>query len=301
MTMTSTQIRDLLLPGLNTVFGDYADAPDEWTEIFARNSSKLAYERDVEMRMLPLASLRTEGGATNYADMAEHAVYVYRHVQPAIGFVITRNAIRDNQYKSQFNPGVKALRRSMKQTKETYGAAVLNNAQDTTGTYYGGDGVSLLSTAHPIYNGTYANTPVVQAQLSETSLNDGYVSVGNFRDAAGLRTPMHMHKLVIGLPNAWVADRLLNTALRVGTADNDTNAVRSVSALPKGYVVNRYLTNTNAWYALTDCDNGLKYFQRDPLETDIFVDFDTDNLKVKATERWAFGWSNARGIYGSMP
>ena len=301
MTTTTAQIRDLLLPGLHEVFGNYADHPDEWSEIFERNTSRLAYEREVEMRMTPLASLRTEGGGTSFSDLAEWAVYVYRHIQPALGFVITRNAIRDNQYTSQFNPGVKALRRSMKQTKETYGAAVLNNATDTTGAYYGGDGVPLLSAAHPIYSGTTANTPIVQAQLSESALNDGYVAVGNFRDAAGLRSPMLLRKLVVGLQNVWVAERLLKTTLRVGTEDNDINAIRSVAALPEGYVVNHYLTNTNAWFGLTDCDNGLKYFQRDPLETDIFVDFDTDNLKVKATERWSFGWSNFRGIYGCLP
>lgn len=301
MTTTTAQIRDLLLPGLHDVFGDYPNHPDEWTQIFERNSSELAYEREVEMRMLPLASIRSEGAATAYADMAEHAVYVYRHIQPALGFVITRNALRDNQYKSQFNPGVKALRRSMLQTKETYGAAVLNNAQDTTGVYYGGDGVALLSTAHPIFNGTVGNTPTVQAQLSETALNDAYVGVGNFRDAAGMRTPMKLRKLVTGLQNAWVAERLLQSTLRVGTADNDINVIKSSGAIPEGVVINHYLTNTSAWYVLTDCDNGLKYFQRDPLESDIIVDFDTDNLKVKATERWSFGWSNWRAIWGCMP
>jgi hypothetical protein len=301
MSVNTSAIRDLLLPGLNAVFGQYADHPDEWTEVFERNTSDKGYERDVEMRMLPLAQLRTEGGATSFSDMAEHAVFVYRHIQPALGFVITRNALRDNQYKQQFNPGVKALRRSMKQTKETYGAAVLNNAQDTTGVYYGGDGVALLSTAHPIYNGTYANTSVVQAQLSETALNDAYVSVGSFKDAGGLKVPMMPRKLITTMQNASVAKRLLGTQLRVGTADNDINWVKNDAVLPEGVRINHYLTNVGAWFVITDAENGLKYFQRDPLESDIFTDFDTDNLKVKATERWSFGWSNARAIYGCLP
>jgi hypothetical protein len=302
MTMSTVQIRDLLLPGLHDVFGDYPDHPDEWSEIFERNTSKLAFEREVEMRMMPLASLRAEGAATTYADMAEHAVYVYRHIQPAIGFVITRNAIRDNQYASLFNPGKASLKSSMRQTKETYGAAVLNLAQDTTGAYYGGDGAPLLSTAHPIYNGTVANTAVVQAQLSETALNDAYVTMGNFKQASGLKVPTKPRKLIVALQNGWVAERLLHTTGRVGTADNDVNVLmRSVGAIPEGYRVNHYLTNVQGWYVLTDCPNGLKYFQRDPLESDIFVDYDTDNLKVKATERYSFGWSNWRGIYGCMP
>ena len=301
MTTSVSQIKDLLLPGLNAVFSDYNQFPAQWSEIFEKNSSNLAYERDVEVKLLGLAQLRNEGQSTAFEDMGERFVYVYRHVGVALGFIFTKFAIRDNQYKTQFGPNARALKQSMAQTKEVYGAAVLNNANDTTGAYYGGDGVALLSSSHPIESGTVANTPSVQAELNETSLQDGLIAVRRFKDAAGLRVNITPKKLVIPPDLQFVAKRLLGSELRVGTADNDINAVRSLGLLPDAPAINDFLTNTKSWYLLTNCPDGLKFFQRDPMETDMFVDFTTDNLLTKATERYSFGWSNFRSIYGAMP
>ena len=301
MTTTSQQIAALLLPGLNAVFGNYNQLPAQWPDIFEKFESELAYERDVEVKTLGLAQLRTEGGATAFEDMGQRFTYVYRHVQPALGFVMTRNSIRDNVYKQDFGPNTRALKFSMRQTKEVYGAAVLNNATDTTGVYFGGDSQPLLSTAHPIDVGTVANTPVVQAQLNETSLQDADIAVARFRDAAGNKVLVQPKKLIIPPDLKFVAKRILGTTLRIGTGDNDISAVKALDTIPGGWAQNHFLTNTASWYVITDCPDGLKMFQRDPLETDIFVDFDTDNLKVKATERYSFGWSNWRAIYGCMP
>ena len=301
MATTSAQIAQLLLPGLDAVFGNYNSLPAQWPEMFERHDSDLAYERDVEVKTLGLAQLRSEGGATAYEDLGQRYVYVYRHVQPALGFIMTRNAIRDNVYKSDFGPNTRALKFSMRQTKEVFGAAVFNNAQDATGVYYGGDSQPLLSTAHPIDTGTVANTPSVQAQLNETSLQDADIAIARFKDAAGNKILVTPRKLVIPPDLKFTARRILGSTQRVGTADNDLNALKSLDSIPGGFVQNHFLTNVSSWYVLTDCPDGLKYFQRDPLETDIYVDMDTDNLKVKATERFSFGWSNWRAAYGCMP
>lgn len=301
MTTTSAQIAALLLPGLDAVFGNYNALPSQWPEIFERHESTMAYERDVEVKTLGLAQLRGEGSATSYEDMGQRFTYVYRHVQPSLGFIMTRNAIRDNQYKSDFGPNTRALKFSMRQTKEVYGANVLNQAQDTTGVYYGGDGKPLLAVDHPIDVGTVANTPAVQAQLNETSLQDADIAIARFRDAAGNKVLVQPRKLVIPPDLKFVAKRILGSAGRVGTSDNDLNAVKVLDTISGGWAQNHFLTNVASWYVTTDCPDGLKYFQRDPLESDIFVDMDTDNLKVKATERFSFGWSNWRSIYGSMP
>jgi hypothetical protein len=301
MATTTAQIAALLLPGLDAVFGDYEELPAQWPSIFTTHNSELAYERDVEIKTLGLAQLRTEGGATAYDDMGQRYTYVYRHVQPALGFVMTRNAIRDNVYKSDFGPNTRALKFSMRQTKEVFAAAVLNQAQDTTGVYYGGDGVPLLSTAHPIDVGSSANTPTVQAQLNETALQDADIAISRFKDAAGNKILVQARKLIIPPDLKFAAKRILFTTGRVGTADNDLNALKEMDTIPDGYALNHFITNTSAWFVITNCPDGLKHFKRDPLETDIFVDPDTDNLKVKATERYSFGWSNHRAIYGSMP
>lgn len=301
MATTTAQIRDLLLPGLDAVFGDYAQIPQEWSDIFERHTSDMAYERDVEVKMLGLAQLRAEGAQTAFEDMGERFQFVYRHVGVALGFVMTKFAIRDNLYKTRFGPNTRALKFSLAQTKEVYGAAVLNNAQQAGAQFAGGDGVPLLSTAHPIDVGTVSNRPAVNAQLNETSLQDAVVGVRRFRDAAGLRVMAKPKRLIIPPELQFVAQRLMQTDLRVGTADNDINALRSLNSIPGGWRINDFLTNVASWYLLTDVPDGLKFFQRDPLETDMFVDFTTDNLMTKATERFSFGWSNFRGIYGSMP
>lgn len=301
MATTTAQVRDLLLPGLNSIFGDYDQLDTEWSHIFEKHTSKMSAERDVEMKMLTLARFRSEGASVEYDDMGERYTYTYTHVEMGLGFIVTKIAIEDNLYKSQWSPGVRQLKNSMAQTKEVLGANVLNFAADTSGLNNGGDGVPLLSVNHPLDVGVNANTFTIASELNETSLQDALVKIGRQRDAAGLLVKIKPKKLVIAPELQFVVDRLLNSTGRVGTADNDENAIKSMGLLRDGYVVNHFLTNTRAWYIINDVPDGLKYFQRRPLETDMFVDFDTDNLKTKSTERFSFGYSNHRAIFGSMP
>lgn len=300
MVTNTTAIRDLLLPGLNAVFGDYSELPGQWAEIFSKNTSDMYREVDVEVKLLGLAQLRTEGGAVAYEDMGERYQYTYVHKGVGLGFIMTKFAIRDNLYKTQFGPNTRALKHSFRQTKEIYGVAVLNNAADGTN-YPGGDGVALASTAHPIDVGVVANTPSVQAELNEASLQDAIVGVRRFKDAAGLRVLVKGRKVIIPPELMFTAERLFKTDQRVGTADNDISAFKSRGDVPMGYAVNDFLTNLKSWHLLTDCPDGLKYFQRDPLEIDMYTDFDTDSLKVKGTERYSFGWSNFRSAWINTP
>jgi phage major head subunit gpT-like protein len=232
--------------------------------------------------------------------MGERYQYVYVHKEWGLGFIMTRNAIRDNLYKSQFGPNIRALKHSMRQTKEVVGANVLNFATDSTN-HPIGDGQALLSTAHPIDVGTVANTPTVQAELNETSLQDAVVGARRFKDAAGLRNLTRPVRLIVPPELMFTAERLLKSDGRVGTNDNDINALKNLRSIPMGYAVNDFLTNTKSWFIVTDEPDGLKFFQRAPLEIDTYTDFDTDNLKIKATERYAFGVSNWRGVYGNFP
>lgn len=303
MIISTSAIRDLLWPGLNAVFGDLPDMPAQWKEIFEANTSDKQYEKDVEVKLLGLADLQAEGQSVTYEDMGERYTYTYIHRGVALGFIMTKFAIRDNLYKTQFGPNTRALKHSFQQTKEVYGAAVLNNATDGTN-YPGGDTVALLSTSHPIDTGVVANTPSIQVELNETSLQDSFIRIRRFKDAAGLRKMVKPKKLVVPPELQYVATRLMGSAGRpgrVGTNDNDLNAIRDLGLLPGGFTLNDFLTNTKAWYVTTDCPDGLKFFQRDPLEIDLYTDFDTSNLKCKGEERYSFGWSNFRGIDGSMP
>jgi hypothetical protein len=303
MVTTVAQIKDLLLPGLDAVFGDYDQMPNEWSDMFDAHTSDMQTERDVEVKLLGLAQLRNEGAATAFEDMGERYTYYYKHTGVALGFVMTKFAIRDNLYKTQFGPNTRALKHSLRQTKEVYGASVFNNSNDTTGTYYGGDGVPLLSTAHPIDTGTVANTFTVPAEINETSLQDALISIRRFRDAGGLRVMCKATKICIPPDLMFVMNRLLGggTMLRVGTSDNDASAVKELGLLPGGVCVNDFLTDVKSWFIKTDVSDGLKFFQRDPLEVDMHTDFTTDNLMTKATERYSFGWSNFRGVFGCMP
>lgn len=300
MVTNTAAIRDLLYPGLNAIFGDYQELPAQWQEIYSKNTSDMIREIDVEVKLLGLAQLKAEGAAVAYDDMGERYSYVYVHKAVGLGFIMTKFAIRDNLYKTQFGPNTRALKHSFRQTKEIYGAAVLNNASDGTN-FPGGDGVALLSTAHPIDVGVVANTPTVQAELNESSLQDAIVGARRFKDAAGLRVMITGRKIVVTPELQFTAERLFKTQDRVGSADNDVSAFRSRGDLKGGYTVNDFLTNVKSWYLLTDCPDGLKFFQRDPLEIDMYTDFDTSSLKVKGEERYSFGWSNFRAIWGNMP
>jgi hypothetical protein len=276
--------------------------PSQYDKIFTKHDSKLALERTAEMRYLGLAQLKTEGGQTSFDNNAgERFVYNQEHNEIALGYAITRKAIDDNLYKTQFHPSNLGLIESFQQTKEIYGANILNTAQ-TYNSAIGGDGVSLVNTSHPIDGGTVANRPAVDADLNESSLLNAMIAIRtNFRDQAGLKVFARGRKLVVPPALEPTAIRLTKTELRPGTANNDVNAILTTAGgLPEGYMVNDFLTSARAWFLLTNID-GLSYMDRVSFETDMQVDFVTDNLLVKGYERYSFGYYNWRSIFGSLP
>lgn len=297
MTINTTAIKDLLRPGLAAIFGDYSMYPAQWSEIFERHTSDKAYEIEVEIKLLGLAAIKAEGAPTTYDNMGQRYITNYVHRYVSVGFIITRQAIKDNLYQSKFPMQGKALKDSMNQTKEVLGASVLNNGFDSN--FPIGDGQPLFSTAHPIDNGTVSNTFTVQADLNETSLQDAIVAVQRFKNAAGLRVMTKQQKLIVPTPLQWTAERLLKSEFRTATANNDVNPLYTTSAVPKGYRVNQFLTDDDAWFLMTDAPNGFKYYEREALETDVYTDFDTDNLKAKALERYSFGCTDFRAAFGS--
>jgi hypothetical protein len=302
MAVNLSAIKDLLLPGLRGVEGKYEMIPSQYDKIFTKHDSKMALERTAEMRFLGLANLKTEGGQTSFDNGAgERYIYNQEHTEIGLGYAITRKAIDDNLYKTQFHPSNLGLMESFQQTKEIYGANVLNTAT-TYNASIGGDGVSLCSTAHPIDGGTVANTPTTQLDLNEASLLNSMIAIRyNFKDQAGLKVFARGRKLIVPPQLEPVAIRLTKTELRPGTADNDVNAIMSTAGgLSEGYMVNDFLTSQYAWFLLTNID-GLSYMERVKFETDMQVDFVTDNLLVKGYERYSFGYYNWRSIYGSFP
>ena len=302
MAVNLSAIKDLLLPGLRGIEGKYEMIPSQYDKIFTKHDSKLALERTAEMRYLGLAQLKTEGGQTSFDNNAgERFVYNQEHNEIALGYAITRKAIDDNLYKTQFPPSNLGLIESFQQTKEIYGANILNTAQ-TYNSAIGGDGVSLVNTSHPIDGGTVANRPAVDADLNESSLLNAMIAIRtNFRDQAGLKVFARGRKLVVPPALEPTAIRLTKTELRPGTANNDVNAILTTAGgLPEGYMVNDFLTSARAWFLLTNID-GLSYMDRVSFETDMQVDFVTDNLLVKGYERYSFGYYNWRSIFGSLP
>ena len=302
MAVNLSAIRDLLLPGLRGVEGKYEMIPSQYDKIFTKHNSKLALERTAEMRYLGLAQLKTEGGQTSFDNGAgERFIYNQEHSEIALGYAITRKAIDDNLYKTQFQPSNLGLIESFQQTKEIYGANVLNTAT-TYNAAIGADGVSLCSTSHPIDGGTVANRPTTDVDLNEATLLNAMIAIRtNFRDQAGLKVFARGRKLIVPPQLEPIAIRLTKTELRPGTADNDVNAIISTAGgLPEGYMVNDFLTSAFAWFLLTNID-GLSYMERVKFETDMQVDFVTDNLLVKAYERYSFGYYNWRSIFGSFP
>ena len=302
MAVNLSAIKDLLLPGLRGVEGKYEMIPSQYDKIFTKHDSKLTLERTAEMRYLGLAQLKSEGGQTSFDNNAgERYVYNQEHNEIALGYAITRKAIDDNLYKTQFHPSNLGLIESFQQTKEIYGANILNTAT-TYNANIGGDGVALCSTAHPIDGGTVANKPTTDVDLNEATLLNGMISIRtNFKDQAGLKVFARGRKLIVPPQLEPVAIRLTKTELRPGTADNDVNAILSTAGgLPEGYMVNDFLTSAYAWFLLTNID-GLSYMERVKFETDMQVDFVTDNLLVKGYERYSFGYYNWRSIYGSFP
>jgi hypothetical protein len=302
MAVNLSAIKDLLLPGLRGIEGRYEQIPQQWDKIFTKHDSKMALERTAEMRFLGLAQLKTEGGQTAFDNSAgERYVYNQEHIEIALGYAITRKAIDDNLYKSQFMPSNLGLMESFQQTKEIYGANVLNTAT-TYNASVGGDGVALIATNHPIDGGTVANRPAVDVDLNEASLLNGMIAIRtNFRDQAGLKVFARGRRLIVPPALEPTAIRLTKTELRPGTANNDVNAIMmTAGGLPEGYMVNDFLTSSRAWFLLTNID-GLSYMERVKFETDMQVDFVTDNLLVKAYERYSFSYYNWRSIFGSFP
>jgi hypothetical protein len=302
MAVNLSAIKDLLLPGLRGVEGKYEMIPSQYDKIFTKHDSKMALERTAEMRYLGLAQLKTEGGQTAFDNSAgERFVYNQEHTEIALGYAITRKAIDDNLYKTQFHPSNLGLIESFQQTKEIYGANILNTAT-TYNASIGGDGVALCSTSHPIDGGTVANRPTTDVGLNEATLLNAMISVRtNFKDQAGLKVFARARKLIVPPQLEPTAIRLTKTELRPGTADNDVNAIMmTAGGLPESYMVNDFLTSQYAWFLLTNID-GLSYMERIKFETDMQVDFVTDNLLVKGYERYSFGYYNWRSIFGSFP
>jgi len=302
MAINLSQIKDLLLPGLRGIEGKYEMIPSQYDKIFTKHDSKMALERTAEMRYLGLAQLKNEGGQTAFDNGAgERFVYNQEHTEIALGYAITRKAIDDNLYKAQFAPSNLGLMDSFAQTKEIYGANILNTATVYNASI-GGDGVALCSGMHPIDGGVVANRPATDVQLNEATLLNAMIGIRtNFRDQAGLKVFARGRRLIIPAALEPTAIRLLKTELRPGTADNDVNAIMSTSGgLSEGYMVSDFLTSNNAWFLLTNID-GLSYMERVKFETDMQVEFVTDNLLVKAYERYSFGYYNWRSIWGSFP
>lgn len=302
MAVNLSAIKDLLLPGLRGVEGKYEQIPSQYDKIFTKHNSKMALERTAEMRYLGLAQLKTEGAQTSFDNSAgERYVYNQEHNEIGLGYAITRKAIDDNLYKTQFSPSNLGLIESFHQTKEIYGANILNTAT-TYNASIGGDGKALIVTDHPIDGSTVANRPATDVELNESTLLSGMIAIRtNFKDQAGLKILARGKKLIIPPALEPTAIRLTKTELRPGTADNDINAIFSTAGgLSEGYLVNDFLTSTSAWFLLTNID-GLSYMQRIGFETDMQVDFVTDNLLVKAYERYSFGYYNWRAIWGSLP
>ena len=302
MAVNLSAIKDLLLPGLRGVEGKYEMIPSQYDKIFTKHDSKMALERTAEMRFLGLAQLKTEGGQTAFDNNAgERYVYNQEHTEIALGYAITRKAIDDNLYKTQFMPSNLGLIESFHQTKEIYGANVLNTAT-TYNASVGGDGKALCASDHPIDGSTVSNLPATPVDLNESTLLNAMIAIRtNFKDQAGLKIFARGRKLVIPPQLEPVAIRLTKTELRPGTADNDVNAIMSTAGgLSDGYMVNDFLTSQYAWFLLTNID-GLSYMERVKFESDMQVDFVTDNLLVKGYERYSFGYYNWRSIWGSFP
>jgi len=299
MAISRAQLLKELLPGLNALFGmEYARYDDEHTEIYETESSDRSFEEEVKLSGFDAAPVKDEGDAISYDAAQESFTARYNHETIAMGFAITEEAIEDNLYDSLSARYTKALARAMAHTKQVKAVVPLNNGFTTA--YSSGDGVALFSASHPLVSGgTNSNTQSTAADLNETSLEAAVIQIGKWTDERGLMIAARPQTLVIPPDLQFVAARVMQSELRPGTADNDINAVRSMGVVPGGTVVNHYLTDTDAWFLLTDVPNGLKHFNRVALETGMDGDFDTGNVRYKARERYSFGVSDPLGIWGS--
>ena len=298
MAISRAQLVKELEPGLNALFGlEYRQYADETKEIFDTESSDRAFEEEVMLSGFGNAAVKPEGQGIQFDDAQETFTARYTNETIALAFAITEEAIEDNLYDRLASRYTKALARSMASTKNVKGAAVLNNA--FTPAFAGGDGVELCSAVHPTLAGTFSNEPATAADLNETSLEQAIIDISAFTDERGLKIAARGMKMIIPPQLQFTADRLLNTVGRTGTADNDINAIKNMGMIAGGYTVNHYLTDTDAWFVKTDVPNGLKHFNRSPIKTTMEGDFDTGNVRYKARERYVFGFSDPRGIYGS--
>jgi hypothetical protein len=300
MAISRAQLAKELEPGLNALFGmEYSRYENQHSEIFTTESSDRAFEEEVMLSGFGAAPTKSEGSAVNFDDANEAYTARYNHETIALAFSITEEAVEDNLYDRLSSRYTRALARSMAHTKQVKAAAVLNNAF-TAGASAGGDGVALCDASHPLTNGsTFANEPSTAADLNETSLEDSLINIAGFVDERGLKVALRGMKLVIPRQLQFVAERIMTSNLRVGTADNDTNAMRSMGMLPEGYAVNDFLTDTDAFFVMTDAPRGMIHFERTALSTNMEADFDTGNMRFKARERYSFGFSDPRCIYGS--
>jgi len=299
MAISRAQLLKELLPGLNALFGlEYARYGEEHKEIYETEKSERSFEEETKLSGFSAAPVKNEGQALSYDNAQEAFTARYNHETIALGFSITEEAIEDNLYDSLSARYTKGLARAMAYTKQVKAASILNNAFNSQ--YVGGDGVSLLNSAHPLVNGgTNANTPSTPADLNETSLENAVIQIAAWTDERGLLIAARPKKLIVPPALMFVATRLLDTELRVGTNNNDLNAIKNNGSIPEGYTVNHFLTAPNAWFLTTDVPNGLKHFERVSLQNSMDGDFDTGNVRYKSRERYSFGWSDPLGIYGS--
>ena len=298
MAISRSQLVKELEPGLNALFGlEYDRYENQHAEIFDTESSDRAFEEEVMLSGFGSAQVKPEGSGVNYDDATEAFTARYTHETIALAFAITEEAVEDNLYDKISSRYTKALARSMANAKQVKAANVLNNGFSSS--YTGGDGKELFATDHSTTGGNQKNELSTSADLNETSLEQALIDIAGMKDDRGMKVALNGSKMIIPVNLQFTAERLMKSGQRVGTSDNDTNAVKSMGMVPQGYVVNNYLTDTDAWFIKTDAPNGMKHFQRAPISTKMEGDFETGNVRYKSRERYSFGWSDWRGIFGS--
>ncbi len=298
MAISRSQLVKELEPGLNALFGlEYDRYDNQHTEIFDTENSDRAFEEEVMLSGFGNAQVKPEGSSVNYDDATETFTARYTHETLALAFSITEEAVEDNLYDKISSRYTKALARSMMNAKQVKSANVLNRAFNSS--YTGGDSKELCATDHSTIAGNVKNELSTAADLNETSLEQALIDIAGITDERGIKVALNGMKMIIPVNLQFTAERLMKSSQRVATADNDINAVKSMGMIPQGYVVNNFLTDTDAWFIKTDAPNGMKHFQRTPVSTKMEGDFDTGNVRYKARERYSFGWSDWRGIFGS--
>jgi len=302
MAISRAQLLKELLPGLNALFGmEYATYGEQHKEIYETETSERSFEEETKLSGFSAAPVKNEGSAIAYDNAQEAWTARYNHETIALGFSLTEEAIEDNLYDSLSARYTKALARAMAYTKQVKAASVLNNGFTNSAQYYGGDNVPLFSASHPLISGgTNSNVPSTPADLNETSLENAVIQIAAWTDERGLLIAAKPKKLIVPPSLQFVSTRLLETELRVGTTDNDVNALKNNGSIPEGYTINHFLTDTNAWFLTTDVPNGMKHFVRSPLANSMDGDFDTGNVRYKSRERYSFGWSDPLGMYASQ-